>query len=359
MVADAEGLRVMTPGDVVTDLNRPQRSAVQTVGIIDALLWVMAAGVVASMVYLSVLEGAANSRWSRRWASTNRALFGGLAAQGLALAVLACGGGALIVLGLSPLMPMGVEMAPAAHLRILAVGILVGCSRRSSGSGARCRSTPRWRSGDDMPALSVRDLTVEYLSGGYRIRPIHRLSVDIDDGELVVLLGASSSGKTTLLTVLASFLTPSEGAVRLDGVDIASLGGRARTKYRRHTVGVVFQTFNLLASLTAVDNVAMPLWAAGVSGRATRRRASDLLVELGMADRLHHRPAQLSGGQQQRVAIARALAPAPLLLADEPTARLDELGGRGARGAAPHGRSRSDRRGGHPRPSAASPSPTG
>jgi len=177
-----------------------------------------------------------------------------------------------------------------------------------------------------VPALELRDLTIEYLSGGYRVRPINGLDLDIADGELVLLLGASGCGKTTLLSALATLLTPVGGTIRLDDIDVTRLRGRARTHYRRHTVGVAFQAFNLLASLTALDNVAMPLWSGRTPGRAARHRAAELLSDLGLADRLHHRPANLSGGQQQRVAVARALAAAPRrLLADEPTAHLDEL----------------------------------
>jgi putative ABC transport system ATP-binding protein len=176
-----------------------------------------------------------------------------------------------------------------------------------------------------MPTLRLRDLTVEYIAGGYRVRPIHRLNLDVDDGELVLLLGASGCGKTTLLSALATLLTPSEGTIHLDGLEVTGLRGRSRTGYRRHRVGVVFQAFNLIASLTALDNVAVPLWAAGVPARRARARAAALLTGLGMADRLYHRPADLTGGQQQRAAIARALAPAPmLLLADEPTGHLDD-----------------------------------
>jgi putative ABC transport system ATP-binding protein len=173
--------------------------------------------------------------------------------------------------------------------------------------------------------LRLADLTIEYARGGYRVRPIDGLDLQVDDGELVLLLGASGSGKTTLLSAMATLLTPAAGTIRLDDIDVTALSGQARTDYRRSTVGIVFQAFNLLSSLTALENVAMPLWSAGVPGRAARDRSRELLTELGLEDRLRHRPSDLSGGQQQRVAIARALAPEPrLLLADEPTAHLDE-----------------------------------
>jgi putative ABC transport system ATP-binding protein len=174
--------------------------------------------------------------------------------------------------------------------------------------------------------LSIQDLTVEYRSGGDTVRPIDSLSLDIDDGELVLLLGPSGSGKTTLLSALAGLLTPTSGTIRLDDVEVTSLRRRALTKYRQSGVGVVFQSFNLVASLTARENVAAPLVAAGARRWEALERADDLLRSLDLGERMYHRPAKLSGGQQQRVAIARALGAKPgLVLADEPTAHLDRV----------------------------------
>ncbi len=172
--------------------------------------------------------------------------------------------------------------------------------------------------------VRLRDLTIEYSSGGYLVRPIDHLDLDIDDGEVVLLLGASGCGKTTLLSALAGILTPTSGSIEVDGVDVTGLTGKALVDYRRHTVGVVFQAFNLVPSCTAVENVAAPLMSAGVKRRAAIRRAMDLLEQVDLLDRSSHRPGDLSGGQQQRVAIARALAAdPPMVLADEPTAHLD------------------------------------
>jgi putative ABC transport system ATP-binding protein len=177
-------------------------------------------------------------------------------------------------------------------------------------------------------SLTVRDLCVEYSSGGYLVRPIDHLDLDLDEGELVLALGASGCGKTTLLSALASILTPTSGSIRLQhdahAVEVTELRGRALNAYRRTSVGLVFQAFNLVAGLTARENVAAPLLVAGRPRRRAMARATELLAQVDLSDRLDHRPGALSGGQQQRVAIARALAAdPPLILADEPTAHLD------------------------------------
>ncbi len=174
--------------------------------------------------------------------------------------------------------------------------------------------------------LKIRDLVIEYSSGGYPVRPIDGLSLDASGGQLVLLLGASGCGKTTLLSILASILTPTEGSVQVAGIEVTGLKGDALTRYRRETVGVVFQAFNLVPSLNAIENVMVPLRAAGVKRRAARARAIDLLERVDLGHRLDHRPGGRSGGQQQRVAIARALAhDPPVILADEPTAHLDYI----------------------------------
>ncbi len=174
--------------------------------------------------------------------------------------------------------------------------------------------------------LVVRDLTLQYESGGFEVTPVRDLNFTADGGELVLLLGASGCGKTSLLSALASLLRPAQGSIRLGELEVTELRGSHLDEYRRTTVGVVFQAFNLIASLSALDNVAMALWNDGWSGRRGRARARELLAELDLDDRARHLPGQLSGGQQQRVAIARALALSPrLVLADEPTAHLDHV----------------------------------
>jgi putative ABC transport system ATP-binding protein len=174
--------------------------------------------------------------------------------------------------------------------------------------------------------LVVDDLTVAFDSGGYVIKPLDGLSFAAEDGELVVLLGPSGCGKTTLLSCLAGLLTPTEGRIQFGSTVVDELRGPALSEYRRKTVGVVFQAFNLIASLTARGNVVVPMRLAGVPRARAKARAAELLELVALDERGHHRPAQLSGGQQQRVAIARALVhDPPLILADEPTAHLDHI----------------------------------
>ena len=163
-------------------------------------------------------------------------------------------------------------------------------------------------------------------SGGYVIKPLDGLSFKAEDGELVVLLGPSGCGKTTLLSCVAGLLTPTSGQIRFGDIVVNELKGPAISDYRRQTVGVVFQAFNLIPSLSARGNVVVPMRLAGMSRAQAKARADELLERVGLGERTHHRPAQLSGGQQHRVAIARALVhEPPLVVADEPTAHLDHI----------------------------------
>jgi putative ABC transport system ATP-binding protein len=177
-----------------------------------------------------------------------------------------------------------------------------------------------------MSGLRTQNLVVEYPSGGNTIRPIDGFDLELEPGSLNILLGPSGCGKTTLLSCLGGLLTPTSGRITVGDVDVTALNRRAMSRYRRRNVGIVFQAFNLVPSLTALENVTVPLRAAGYSRRAARERAEELLTRVGLQDRMNHRPGDLSGGQQQRVAVARAIAlDPPVILADEPTAHLDYL----------------------------------
>ena len=174
--------------------------------------------------------------------------------------------------------------------------------------------------------LRTHNLVVEYSSGANTVRPIDGLDLDLDAGSLTILLGPSGCGKTTLLSCLGGLLTPTSGRITIGDVDVTALNRRAMSQYRRRNVGIVFQAFNLVPSLTALENVIVPLRAAGKSRVAARQRAEELLTRVGLRNRMAHRPGDLSGGQQQRVALARAIAlDPPLILADEPTAHLDNI----------------------------------
>ena len=174
--------------------------------------------------------------------------------------------------------------------------------------------------------LVVDDLVVEFVHDGYAIRPLDGLSFEAQAGELVVLLGPSGCGKTTLLSCLGGILTPTSGTIRVGDLAVTDLKGKDLDQYRRGEIGFVFQAFNLIPSLTARENIAVPLTLTGSSHADAFARADHLLNEVGLAERGDHLPSKLSGGQMQRVAVARGLGHDPkLLLADEPTANLDHI----------------------------------
>ena len=167
---------------------------------------------------------------------------------------------------------------------------------------------------------------MEFVHEGYTIRPIDRLSFEAHPGELVVLLGPSGSGKTTLLSCIGGILTPTSGEISLDDTPVTGMSSSDLDRYRRDQVGFVFQAFNLIPSLTALQNVAIPLIVTGRHRKDAYAKASDLLDQMGLEDRKDPLPSQLSGGQPQRVAVARGLVQdPPLLIADEPTANLDHI----------------------------------
>jgi len=177
-----------------------------------------------------------------------------------------------------------------------------------------------------MPLVAVSDLTKTYVVGQTAVPALRGVSLAIDRCEFVAVMGSSGSGKSTLMNLLGCLDAPSSGTYHLAGQDVLRLSSNKLAAVRNTSIGFVFQQFNLLARASALENVELPMVYAGVGWRERRRRARKALMQVGLAEREHHRPSQLSGGQQQRVAIARALVNQPLLLlADEPTGALDSL----------------------------------
>jgi putative ABC transport system ATP-binding protein len=172
--------------------------------------------------------------------------------------------------------------------------------------------------------LETQSVTKIYDSGDLSVRAVDQVSIDVKTGEFVGLVGPSGSGKTTMLAMLAGLLNPSEGQLVIDGQYLDQMNDVQRTRFRRQKIGFTFQSNNLVPFLTALENVELMLRLNKINGREGRKRAEELLVRLGLEDRLDNLPSQLSGGQQQRVAIARSLIHNPsVVLADEPTASLD------------------------------------
>ena len=180
-----------------------------------------------------------------------------------------------------------------------------------------------------MKVIRIKDLTKVYSpSAGQEVRALDGVSLNVDKGEFVAVVGASGSGKTTLMNIIGCLDTPTEGEYSLDGTDVSALNGTQLSRVRSEKISFVFQGFNLIPTLTALENVELPLIYRGVESAARHRLSVSALQSVGLESRAEHLPAELSGGQQQRVAIARALAAdAPIILADEPCGNLDSRSG--------------------------------
>ena len=176
----------------------------------------------------------------------------------------------------------------------------------------------------DIPIIELEDVTRIYDTGKVQVPALCGVNLEVASGEFLAIVGPSGSGKSTMMNILGCLDVPTEGSFHLDGIDVASLSERQLSVVRNRRIGFIFQSFNLIPRMTARANVELPMLYAGVAREARDARARSILEQVGLAERMDHKPNELSGGQQQRVAIARALAnEAPLLMADEPTGNLD------------------------------------
>jgi putative ABC transport system ATP-binding protein len=174
------------------------------------------------------------------------------------------------------------------------------------------------------PFIALSHVHKHYRRGGQSVPVLQDLSLNVEAGDFVALMGPSGSGKSTLLNLIAGIDRPDSGEIRIAGQDIATLSEAALARWRAQNVGFIFQFYNLIPVLTAYENVALPLQLTDLTGQEKHKRVTDALAQVGLADRMDHRPNELSGGQQQRVAIARALITNPdIIVADEPTGDLD------------------------------------
>jgi ABC-type lipoprotein export system ATPase subunit len=199
----------------------------------------------------------------------------------------------------------------------------------------RCAAL-RWQNGTDTTsggrrlasAVRVTDLRKEYVIGAQTLTVLRDVSLDIEAGEIVAVMGPSGSGKSTLLNLVGGLDTPTSGSIVAGEADLATMDDEALARYRRDSVGFIFQSFNLVPSLTARQNVQLPLMFAGIAPAERERRALEALTQVGLAERVAHLPTEMSGGEQQRVATARAIINDPaIILGDEPTGNLDSKTG--------------------------------
>jgi len=180
------------------------------------------------------------------------------------------------------------------------------------------------------PFIRICDLTKTFIMGRQKVHALAGLNLEIEKNTFTVIMGPSGSGKSTLLYLIGGLDRPTSGSIAIDGVQVGAMDENDLAVYRRQTIGFIFQSFNLMPTLTALENVEFPLRFAAVEARARSARALKMLQEVGLEPRKQHRPTELSGGQQQRVAVARALVNnPPLILADEPTGNLDTISGLG------------------------------
>src|SRR6056297_3293277 len=176
--------------------------------------------------------------------------------------------------------------------------------------------------------INLKDITKTYMMGDISLQVLKGISLDIKEGDFMSIIGPSGSGKSTLMNILGCLDTPTTGEYYLDGREISNYKPNELSKIRNEKIGFIFQKFNLLPKLTAFENVELPLIYRGEKNKIRKKRVQEALKDVGLGDRMHHKPTELSGGQQQRVAIARALVGnPPILLADEPTGNLDTKSG--------------------------------
>ncbi|NQE06744.1 putative ABC transporter ATP-binding protein [ANME-1 cluster archaeon GoMg1] len=172
--------------------------------------------------------------------------------------------------------------------------------------------------------IRTENLTKVYQMGDAEVYALHDVNLEIQEGEFIAIIGPSGSGKSTLLNMIGCLDTPTSGAVFIDGIDTGKLSENGLAEIRREKIGFIFQQFNLVHTLNALENVALPMFFAGVKRETRLKRAEELLANVGLGDRIYHKPSEMSGGQQQRVAIARALSNDPeVVIGDEPTGNVD------------------------------------